>query len=189
MLWIDSGQGVHKHTSPLGARWQCGISQAKLQVPPRPQCSHCGWGRGWWLESSAVPVCEPGPPPKIVALWMGSRPAGTWVSTRCCYLKGRRLVRVFVMIITSERMLRVFWFLFDSPVLSRMMALSFGLKRASVLLRMNSTTTDWIRTSMNAAVPLKQADSICLDLEHSTAQPNSQLWASETCPSSLSQKH
>lgn len=47
-----------------------------------------------------------------------------------------------------------------------MMALSLGLKRASVLLRMNSTTTDWIRTSMNAAVPLKQADSICLDLKH-----------------------
>lgn len=29
---------------------------------------------------------------------------------------------------------------------------------------MNSTTTDWIRTSMKAAVPLKQADSICFDL-------------------------
>lgn len=63
-------------------------------------------------------------------------------------------------------------FYFDLPVLSRMMALSLGLKRASVLLRMNSTTTDWIRTSMNAAVPLKQADSICLDLkqlQYSTA--------------------
>lgn len=56
--------------------------------------------------------------------------------------------------------------IFHLPVLSRMMALSLGLKRASVLLRMNSTTTDWIRTSMNAAVPLKQADSICLDLKH-----------------------
>lgn len=56
----------------------------------------------------------------------------------------------------------------DQPVLSRMMALSLGLKRASVLLSMNSTTTDWIRTSMNAAVPLKQADSICLDLKHSS---------------------
>lgn len=69
-----------------------------------------------------------------------------------------------------------FCFCLDLPVLSRMMALSLGLKRASVLLRMNSTTTDWIRTSMNAAVPLKQADSICLDLKHSysTAQPISQ---------------
>lgn len=54
-----------------------------------------------------------------------------------------------------------------------MMAFSFVLNRASVLLRMNSTTTDWMRTSMNAAVPLKQADSICLDLERSqrTSQP------------------
>lgn len=79
----------------------------------------------------------------------------------------------------------------DLPVLSRMMALSLGLKRASVLLRMNSTTTDWMRTSMNAAVPLKQADSICLDLKHSysTSQPISQPWTTETCPSSLSQKH
>lgn len=61
----------------------------------------------------------------------------------------------------------------DPPVLSRMMAFSFVLKRASVLLSMNSTTTDWMRTSMNAAVPLKQADSICLDLERSqrTSQP------------------
>lgn len=61
----------------------------------------------------------------------------------------------------------------DPPVLSRMMALSLGLNRASVLLRMNSTTTDWMRTSINAAVPLKQADSICLDLERSqgTSQP------------------
>lgn len=58
------------------------------------------------------------------------------------------------------------------PVLSLMIELSLGLKRASVLLRMNSTTTDWIRTSMNAAVPLKQADSICLDLKHSKAQRN-----------------
>lgn len=60
-----------------------------------------------------------------------------------------------------------------SPVLSRMTALCLGLNRASVLLSMNSTTTDWMRTSMNAAVPLKQADSICLDLERSqrTSQP------------------
>lgn len=43
---------------------------------------------------------------------------------------------------------------------------------------------------MKAAVPLKQADSICLDLKHSysTAQPISQLWTAETCPRSLSQK-
>lgn len=55
---------------------------------------------------------------------------------------------------------------------------------------MNSTTTDWIRTSMNAAVPLKQADSICLDLEtsYSRAQSISQLQTTETCPSSLRQK-
>lgn len=58
-----------------------------------------------------MPECEPGPPPKIVASWMGSRPAGTWVSTRCCYLKGRRLARVSVMIVTSERMLQVILFL------------------------------------------------------------------------------
>ena len=38
------------------------------------------------------------------------------------------------------------------------------LNSFSVLFRMNSTTTDWMRTSMKAAVPLKQADSICLDL-------------------------
>lgn len=59
------------------------------------------------------------------------------------------------------------------PALSRTMALSLGLKSASVLLRMNSTTTDWMRTSMKAAVPLKQADSICLDLENSLTCPNS----------------
>lgn len=50
------------------------------------------------------------------------------------------------------------------PVPSRMSELSLGLKRTSTWLRMNSTTTDWIRTSMKAAVPLKQADSICFDL-------------------------
>lgn len=79
-------------------------------------------------------------------------------------------------------------FCFNLPELSRMMALSLVLKRASVLLRINSTTTDWIRTSMNAAVPLKQADSICLDLKHSyrTSEPISQLWTTETCPSSFS---
>ena len=41
-----------------------------------------------------------------------------------------------------------------------------------MLLSMNSTTTDWMRTSINAAVPLKQADSICLDLEDSQEQHN-----------------
>lgn len=72
---------------------------------------------------------------------------------------------------TIKQMKNPFCFYFsaytDSPVLSFMVALSFRLNRASVLLSMNSTTTDWIRTSMNAAVPLKQADSICLDLKNS----------------------
>lgn len=45
-----------------------------------------------------------------------------------------------------------------------MSELSLGLKRTSTWFSMNSTTTDWMRTSMKAAVPLKQADSICLDL-------------------------
>lgn len=51
------------------------------------------------------------------------------------------------------------------PVLSRIRVLSLGLKRTSTWLRMNSTTTDWMRTSMKADVPLKQADSICFDLQ------------------------
>jgi len=45
-----------------------------------------------------------------------------------------------------------------------MTELSLELKRTSTWFKMNSTTTDWIRTSMKAAVPLKQADSICFDL-------------------------
>lgn len=53
------------------------------------------------------------------------------------------------------------------PPPSRISVLSLVLKRTSTWLRMNSTTTDWIRTSMKAAVPLKQADSICLDLTKS----------------------
>ena len=53
------------------------------------------------------------------------------------------------------------------PAPSRISVLSFVLKRTSTWLRMNSTTTDWIRTSINAAVPLKHADSICLDLKQS----------------------
>lgn len=52
------------------------------------------------------------------------------------------------------------------PAPSRISELSLGLKRTSTWLRINSTTTDWMRTSMKAAVPLKQADSICLDLEN-----------------------
>lgn len=51
------------------------------------------------------------------------------------------------------------------PVPSLISVLSFVLKSTSTWLRMNSTTTDWIRTSMKAAVPLKQADSICFDLK------------------------
>lgn len=49
-----------------------------------------------------------------------------------------------------------------------MTELSLELKSTSTWFRMNSTTTDWIRTSMKAAVPLKQADSICLDLHKGT---------------------
>lgn len=52
-----------------------------------------------------------------------------------------------------------------SPAPSRMTELNLELKRTSVWFKMNSTTTDWIRTSMKAAVPLKQADSICFDLK------------------------
>ena len=52
-----------------------------------------------------------------------------------------------------------------APAPSRMTELSLELKRTSTWFRMNSTTTDWIRTSMKAAVPLKQADSICFDLK------------------------
>lgn len=51
-----------------------------------------------------------------------------------------------------------------APAPSRMTELSLELKRTSTWFKMNSTTTDWIRTSMKAAVPLKQADSICFDL-------------------------
>lgn len=46
-----------------------------------------------------------------------------------------------------------------------MTELSLELKRTSTWFKMNSTTTDWMRTSMKAAVPLKQADSICFDLK------------------------
>lgn len=53
----------------------------------------------------------------------------------------------------------------SSPAPSRMTELNLELKRTSVWFKMNSTTTDWIRTSMKAAVPLKQADSICFDLK------------------------
>lgn len=60
------------------------------------------------------------------------------------------------------------------PAPSRMSELSLVLKRTSTWLRMNSTTTDWIRTSMKAAVPLKQADSICLDLRQTTVKREEQ---------------
>lgn len=114
-----------------------------------------------------MPECEPAPPPAIAASWTGSRPAGTWAWIRCCclkkiwsfcfaYLSPTQNLRLDVALVSH-------WF--NPPVLSRMMALSLGLKRASVLLSINSTTTDWMRTSMKAAVPLKQADSICLDLK------------------------
>lgn len=58
------------------------------------------------------------------------------------------------------------------PAPSRISVLSFVLKRTSTWLRMNSTTTDWIRTSIKAAVPLKHADSICLDLKQSWTNNN-----------------
>lgn len=60
------------------------------------------------------------------------------------------------------------------PPPSRMSVLSLALKRTSTWLRINSTTTDWIRTSMKAAVPLKQADSICFDLTRSQTKVTSE---------------
>lgn len=57
-----------------------------------------------------------------------------------------------------------------TPAPSLMTELSLELKRTSTWFRMNSTTTDWIRTSMKAAVPLKHADSICLDLQGTPRQ-------------------
>lgn len=69
-----------------------------------------------------------------------------------------------------------------APEPSRMTELSLELKSESTWFRMNSITTDWMRTSIKAAVPPKQADSICLDLGrasmmlvHYSQQPHEQM--------------
>ena len=51
-----------------------------------------------------------------------------------------------------------------SPAASAMSALDLEQKRTSVWLMMNSTTSDCVCSSMQAALPLAQADSFCCDL-------------------------
>lgn len=94
--------------------------------------------------------------------------AEIWVVTKNCDLEMENICKNSNKV--QESSLTCMHVCVCVPPPSRMSELSFALKRTSTWLRMNSTTTDWIRTSMKAAVPLKQADSICFDLRELQAE-------------------
>lgn len=55
------------------------------------------------------------------------------------------------------------------PAVNRPTDVKESLKSTSTLVSKNSTTTDWMRTSLNGSAPLSPAASISLDLEHTTS--------------------
>lgn len=116
-----------------------------------------------------MPGFSPAPPPGSGVWWKVTKSAEIWVVTKNCDLKTENICE-------NSSKVQESWLTCAHgacacvPPPSRISELSFALKRTSTWLRMNSTTTDWIRTSMKAAVPLKQADSICFDLRELQAE-------------------
>lgn len=115
-----------------------------------------------------MPGFSPEPPPGSGVWWKVMKSAEIWVVTKNCDLEMENICKNSNKV--QESSLTCMYVCVCVPPPSRISELSFVLKRTSTWLRMNSTTTDWIRTSMKAAVPLKQADSICFDLRESQAE-------------------